>query len=433
MSFDRARAIADAVLFEGYVLYPYRATAPKNQFRWAFGVLAPRTWSESGGCEPWWMATTCLVEPGRWLEGRLRFLHPRRRTIEARDGDGYRAVPSLEVDGELWLPWEEGEIREVDFACETDGRTVVPFAIDGSVDVEELQDADGTPVGRVVRRQDPVRGTIHVDASAVDAPRPLVRLEIRVENDDDETPAGMARDEALRRACIGAHLLLATDGAFVSLLDPPDWASDAAAACTQTRCWPVLAGPPGERDLVLAAPIILYDHPQLAPESPGDFFDACEIDELLSLRTATLTPEEKREARATDPRAAALIDRVERLGEADWTRMHGTFRDVDGGEMVPAAVPRGGGPVHDDEAAKAAGIPRGSRVVLRPGKRRTDAQDLLFAGMTATVEAVLWDVDGRPHLALTIDGDPGADLHRWYGRFHYYQPDEVEPVQADAK
>ena len=44
MSFDRARKIADAVLYEGYLLYPYRASAAKNRVRWQWGVLAPASW-----------------------------------------------------------------------------------------------------------------------------------------------------------------------------------------------------------------------------------------------------------------------------------------------------------------------------------------------------------------------------------------------------
>ena len=75
----------------------------------------------------------------------------------------------------------------------------------------------------------------------------------------------------------------------------------------------MLAGPPGERDLLLSSPILLYDHPAIAPESPGDLHDGTEIDEILSLRTLTLTDAEKREARATDPRAAGEFSKVRAL------------------------------------------------------------------------------------------------------------------------
>src|SRR5262249_3669865 len=135
-----------------------------------------------------------------------------------------------------------------------------------------------------------------------------------------------------------------------------------------------------------------------------------EIDELLALRTKTLTPEEKALARATDPRTAALVDGVECLSDEALARLHGTIR-----ERRPA--PR---------------FACGQRVRLRPragGSRyRTDAQDLLYEGRCATIEAILVDVEGKEYLAVTIDDDPAAELNRWYGRFHHYYPSEVEPL-----
>ena len=72
-------------------------------------------------------------------------------------------------------------------------------------------------------------------------------------------------------------------------------------------------------------------------------------------------------------------------------------------------------------------VAKGSRVCLRPGQRRADAQDMFLAGRLATVEAVFLDVDGNRHLAVTLDEDPAADLQRWHGRYLYFSPDEVEP------
>src|SRR5262249_50686049 len=103
----RARAVADAVLYEGYVLYPYRASAQKNRVRWQFGVLAPRLWSDGGGCEQWWMQTECLALPGEHagLAGTVRFLQVQVRTVERSDdpaGHAFTDVPSLEADDRLW-------------------------------------------------------------------------------------------------------------------------------------------------------------------------------------------------------------------------------------------------------------------------------------------------------------------------------------------
>jgi hypothetical protein len=262
-------------------------------------------------------------------------------------------------------------------------------------------------------------------AETVAAARPLLRLRVRVENVTPWGHPGARRDTVLPASCLSTHLLLSLSGGeFVSLLDPPDWAAEAAGACRNTRAYPVLAGEPGERDLVLAAPIVLYDHPRLAPESPGDFFDATEIDELLALRTATLGEAEKREARATDPRVAELVDRVEALPPELLGRLHGAMRDLERAEMVPRPTPSPGPPRPPYRV--------GDKVTLRPGIRRTDAQDLLYAGHAATIREVKHDVDDGVWLAVTVDADPAAALHQAYGRYHYFRPDEVEPLQSSV-
>jgi hypothetical protein len=210
-------------------------------------------------------------------------------------------------------------------------------------------------------------------------------------------------------------VLAVAGGRFVSLLEPPEWAAAAAAGCTNLHTFPVLAGPAGGRDLVLSAPVILYDHPRIAPESPNALFDSGEIDEILSLRTRTLTEEEKAEARATDPRAAALLDRVDALPDELLARLHGTVRAM---RPLPA----------DPDVVLVAGTPvtAGSRVRLRPRRHGTDAQDVFLTGRTATVDRVLQDVDGSRFVAVTLDDDPGADLLAWYGRHYHFTPDELE-------
>lgn len=258
-------------------------------------------------------------------------------------------------------------------------------------------------------------------AERVEAPHPLVRLRARIENVTPWPDLGASRHEALLASCVSTHLLLRVEhGSFLSVLDPPAWAEQAAQACRNVHAYPVLAGDDGDTDLLLSAPIALYDHPRIAPESPGDFHDATEIDELLALRTLLLTDEEKARARATDPRAAAIVDHVEAMPPEVLERLHGAIRQLRAAEMVPRPEAQ--------PACVCVGLRPGMRVRLCPGARRTDAQDLLFVGQTATIEKVLEDVDGRLCFAVTLDADPAANLHRWYGRFHYYYADEVEPI-----
>ncbi|HUC30940.1 MAG TPA: hypothetical protein VMR80_15190, partial [Candidatus Acidoferrum sp.] len=84
----------------------------------------------------------------------------------------------------------------------------------------------------------------------------------------------------------------------------------------------------GYRDTMLASPIILYDYPQIAPESAGDLFDGTEIDEILSLRIMTLTDEEKREIRASDDRARQILERTENMPAEQFMKLHGTVRGM---------------------------------------------------------------------------------------------------------
>ena len=460
-SFELARKVADAVLYEGYLLYPYRASAAKNQARWQFGVLMPRRWSEGGPDEPWATRTECLLEPEEATTVRVlvRFLHVQAKTVEAVDVEAgtFHEVDTLPVDGSELVPWDEAAEQEVTveapLARLLAGELVTPFERPGGRRVEPVHTAAGRLAGRTVRCRWPVLGEVKLSAERLDGPYGLVRLRLGLENASAWHDPGADRAVALRRSLVAAHSLIGIDqGGFLSLFDPPEWAKPAAEACQNLHTWPVLIGDEGRRDAMLSSPIILYDHPTIAPESPGDLFDATEIDEILTLRTMALTEDEKREARATDERAAAIIDRVDSMPPELLERLHGAVRYLRRAEG--SGEPQGGAPVNREGAEQeeepelvpwwdpgadrtvspetdgvvVAGVTvaKGSRVRLRPGQR-ADAQDMFLAGRLATVEAVFVDVDGNRHLAVTLDEDPAADLQRWHGRFLYFSPDEVEP------
>ena len=313
----RLAAVADAVLFEGYLLYPYRASAQKNRLRWQFGVLTPPGFPD----EPDRSRTEVLLErrPGAVLHLRLRFLQLRARTVHDAEG---RPVDEL-VDGdERHFPWEEGVPREVDAVLPVDGpgEHTVPFALPAEHTAEPVAG------GRVERRCLPLNGRLVVAAEPLPGPYDVLRLRVDVVN-DSACPDGAPREVALRTSLIAAHTLSPSPRARSSR--PPTRPSGPCPrprALDNRHTWPVLAGPEGRSDLLLSSPIILADHPQLAPESPTDLFDGTEIDEILSLRTLVLTDEEKAEARATDPRAAAVVDAVDAMPPEIWERLHGAIR-----------------------------------------------------------------------------------------------------------
>ncbi len=324
---DPIRAIADAVLYEGYVLWPYRRSALKNTHRWTFGGVYPRAHAEArdAGDDPWTMQTQCLIEgTGETRVGvALRFLHVVWRQVVDADG---RELDELTAGGERHLTWEEAVEREAALDAialdELAAGRRVPVSIAGGEEQEPLG-----PAGAIVRSWQPLQGALVVSAEAL-APA-LHRVTARIEN---TTPwAGGPREAALRRTFCSAHTTLrARDGgAFVSQTDPPPALREAAAACENQGTWPVLVGEAGARDTVLSSPIILEDHPRIAPESPGDLFDGGEIDQLLILNILQLTDDEKAEARASDPRVREILDRSEGLTPEELMRLHGrTAREL---------------------------------------------------------------------------------------------------------
>ena len=301
MSADPVEALARAVLYEGYLLYPYTRSSAKNQVRWTFGGVHPPAWE----ADPSTMRTECLLRPraGCRVSVRVRCLQLVRR---ASPGE---------------LPWQEAAERTV---AELDVAAADLLSAPRRLPID-------LPAGRgdeggVERAWEAIAGRVTVAAAPVEAG--AVRLTVAIENTTD-MPAAPDRDAALLRAMVSTHTVLrVTGGELVSLADPPPELAAAAAACVNEGAWPALAGPPGSRDTVLSSPIILEDHARVAEESPGDLFDATEIDEILTLRILTLSDAEKDELRRTDERGCELLDRCEALTGDELLRLHGTLRGV---------------------------------------------------------------------------------------------------------
>lgn len=432
MDFTPARKIADAILYEGYLLYPYRASAQKNRLRWQFGVLAPRAYSEQGATDPWAMQSECLIEldDGATLHLKLRFLQAQARDVEQsadHEGKLFSPVDSFEIDGSNLVSWEEGVEREVQAAVDLTAifarAEEIGFQFAANTEQEIIHSSEGKIAARIVRQRWPISGRIVISASRLNGFSSLTKLRMRVENLQPPDREWQLRQEALRQSLISTHLLLGIEqGKFVSLLEPPEWAAAAVSLCENLHTWPVLVGDKENRNLMLAAPIILYDYPQIAPESSGDSFDSTEIDELLALRTITLTDDEKRAARATDERGAILLDRIENMPPEIFERLHGTMRDRRSASKVEEAA------VWVDDVR----IDPGNKVRLRP-RLRADAQDMFLDGRMAIVDRIVRDVEGRNYIAVTLVDDPAADLHQWRGRFYYFYPDEIDPAVEPDK
>ena len=450
-TWDRARAIADAVLYEGYLLYPYRATSAKNQSRWQFGVVGPPGASEAGIGENDSLSAQFLVDDDSELTLVVRFLQLQHRRVERDIGGGtFEPVDELTNGLQSWVTWDEAVERELSFGPFDLTDLEQPRTL--GIDVAGGSESERVDGGRLVR----VRSGIQADlAVAVERDADLYRVNVAVRN----TGAVAAdKDEAIATSLIGTHIIAeVVGGEFISLLEPPESATSAVSRLNQHRCFPVLAGRPGDADLLLISPIILYDHPEIAEQSEGALYDSTEIDEILTLRVMTMTDEEKAQARATDPLAAAIIDRCDSMSPDAMQQLHGILRNPHAPELAHTPglgaldeqmrsaglipeIPEGvdwWDPVADNavrpdlDAVLINGVrvSAGSRVRLRPC-RRADAQDIFFAGRSARVTSVHEDVDGQQYVGVIVEDHPDVEMPDSYGRYLYFAPEEVEPIDA---
>jgi hypothetical protein len=382
--------IARAVLYEGYLLYPYRHSALKNQHRWNFGVLYPPAWAaQQMGSDRSYFQMECiaLASPESRLDVWVRFLQlvARDKAIEQSISIAPLLVSELAA---------RPHIESVS----------LPGAIEGQIEIFTAHVRD------------------HVFRSTV-----RFRNTTRCVTE--------SRHDALLHSFASAHAVFhIRNGEFVSQIDPPADLRKTIAACQNTGLWPVLVGESDVRDTMLGSPIILYDYPQIAPESKGDLFDGTEIDEILTLRILTLSDEEKEEMRQSDERARHILERLETSPSEDLLNLHGTMRSLQQrqGDAWSAWDTVEGSTV-GSAALSGVDVKKGDRVRLRP-RKRADIYDTLLEGKIAIVEAVEEDFEGNIHFAVVLEEDPGRDLGelRQAGHRFFFSAEEVEPIQSAA-
>jgi hypothetical protein len=420
MNFADAEKIAAAVLYEGYMLYPYRATSTKNVRRWNFGTLFPRDYAEAQqSAESFRMLTECLVqaEGDAALDVRARFLHLVRKQMLGSKG------------------WDEGVERNCDWKelklSELLTQSVRhDFVFHATPEVTDKEIPPGASVAEIT-------GYLCVHATTLQNGLHKLSLEL-VNATPIENAAACARSEAMLQALVSAHLLLGvTRGEFVSLLDMPEEFREAATGCRNVGVFPVLVGREGQRSMLLCSPIILYDYPQVAPESAGDFFDGTEMDEMLALRVLTLTDEEKEEMRDGDHRARGILERTEALPHDFLMKVHGAIRGmrpasnsaVEENEMHGNWEPFADRPPQESVRVFGVELRAGDRVRLWPQKK-ADIMDMALEGKVALIEAIEQDYEDNIQLAVVLDDDPGREfgMMRQPGHRFFFSPEEVEPL-----
>lgn len=413
MSFDSIEKIADAVLYEGYILYPYRPSAIKNRQRWNFGTLYPRAYvTAQAPDESSAFHTECLIEGDAEsvVDARVRFL----QLMNLEDSGSEGVARSRTVESVRLGSLAEGLEYMFDFSYLAE---------------EEKQRAPTTFSGI------PLRGRLTIQADLLREGLYRVAATFTNETGHDGLPAQA-------RAFTSAHLLLhVRDGAFVSLLEPPAEFESEAKRCVNQGVFPVLVGERNDR--MLCSPIILYDYPQVAPESAGDYFDGCEMDEMLALRVLTLTDDEKAEIRRGDSRAREILARTEMLPADHLLKLHGAVRDLrpaeadatsDGDGAIQPWNPFDEKPLRESVHVFGAEIRRGDRVRLWPQKK-ADILDIAIEGKVAIVEAIEEDLEGNVQLAVVLEDDPGRDMGmlRQPGHRFFFHPEEVEPMAQEVR
>jgi hypothetical protein len=370
--------LVTTLLWEGYALYPYTPGATKNATPTPFGIVYPPAYAA----------------PSPTTFDRIRM-----QGIVAGGTEATLAVDVqfLQAAGER----HEAVARRVELpaaplsALESDGIRA-EFAFDG------------------------ITGRVRMAAQRFD--ERLVRVTACVHN-TTEVAEGLDRAEALRSSLLSTHVVARTTGGrFMSPIDPPDDAAAAVMACAAVNTYPVLAT--DDDDALLGAAIVLPDHPQLAPESRGDLFDATEIEEALLLHVLALSDGEREQIAEHDPAVRAMIERAVSSTPQDIVALHGRVTVQD-----PAPAPA---PARDGQAGELEATVDGT--TYRPGARvrlvahNGTAQDHLLDGRTAIVERIYIDYDDAVHLGVTLDDDPGRELMRDIGRYLYFKPADVEVI-----
>ena len=365
---DHLDQLVDTLLFEGYALYPYTPGATKNATPTPFGIVYPPRYAQEVPQTFDRLQVECvaaITSPDSTLAGTVRF---------------------LQADG----PHHQAGERRIELPATTVA-TLAAMALELPIESEGLS-------GRARLAVTPLDGG-------------HVRMTLSVHNTTGVEP-GLDRAAALGSSLLSTHVVArVAGGRFVSPLAP----TEAVQACRQVNTWPVLATPAD--DAILAAAIMLPDHPQLAPESRGSLFDSTEIEEALLLHVLALSDEERAATAEQDPAVRAMIERAARTTPQEIMALHGrvTVKDPEQGEA--------------EATVDGVTYRPGDTVLLRPGPGR-NAHDHMVTGRNATVERIYVDFDGRVQLAVTVDDVPGQDMMRDIRRYLYFRPDEVEMVTA---
>jgi hypothetical protein len=382
--------LIDSLLYEGYALYPYTPGATKNATPTPFGIAYPPAYAAMSASTFEHLELRCALEA------------PTAATLSAE-------VRFLLASGER----HEAQAHRLGLAETTVG-ALVRVSRGHEPALQRRAEIGEQAAGQL---------RLVLGLNALQIGREVYEVALRVAN---TTPCAKDLDRA--GALSRSLLLRVSGGRFVSPLERP---------CASVNTFPVLAS--STDDAVIGATIVLPDHPQLAPESRGSLFDSTEIEEALLLHVKTLSDAERREIERHDPVVREMVARAAAATPDEILALHGRVRLRDPvatavrspvSNTPPAPPADLADPTVGEKEADVEGVRfrRGGKVRLCPAAD-ADLHARLLYGRTATIERIMIDYDGKTHLGVTIDGDPGQELLRESGRFLFFFAPEVEVLQ----
>jgi hypothetical protein len=305
-----------------------------------FGAVYPQAWQQHHPDVHAATQTQCIIQgtDDAEVEITVRFLHLRGKRLvkinpEKFGRDQFQPTDTIKAGDKTYYSGWEAEERKINV-----GRHKIKDLIDGSIEnsihFEEEQMSDilfknEKVAGNMIIRQSAINGNVRVSAKPVGIHEEGYQITIKIANTTPvDNPKQCSRDEIYFRSFLSANTILqAEKGKFISKTDPPQAWQEVNEACKNVNTWPVLIDK--DDKTMLSSPIVLYDYPEIAPESRGDMFDSTEIEEMLMLQVAALTDEEKKEVEQTDGKMKAMLERVRNTTPEELLKLHGGFKDIE--------------------------------------------------------------------------------------------------------
>jgi hypothetical protein len=437
---DQLEQLIDALLYEGYALYPYTPGAAKNATPTPFGILYPPTYAAALPSTFERLELRCELQapPEAVLSAEVRFLAAAGERHEAAAQRVRLADVTVGVLAASSATGEPGQPGLLDASGQPDVNGAA-----GQPDRPDVNGASSQPGAQLeveITEDAPRQLLLALGLGAHELGSGRYEVTLAVEN-RTRCAQGLDRSRALAHSLLSTHpILRVSGGRFSSPLECP---------CGSVNTFPVLAS--ATDDAVIGAAIVLPDHPQIAPESRGGMFDSTEIEEALLLHVRTLSDAEREEIERHDPRVREMVARAAAATPDDILALHGrmTLRDPMGSphpagswhpadatvrsrvtDTPPEEPPHLLDPQAGEQHAEVDGVrfTRGAKVRIRPGPD-ADLHARMLNGRTATIERIMIDYDGKAHLGVTIDDDPGQELLRESGRFLFFFAPEVEVLR----